>query len=97
VFRYAAGVGKEFFVFATASRLFLWPIQPSIQWESGALSAGEKRHRREADHSPSSSAKLRLRRSIHIQSPIHFHGTILSETQGQFDFAFTLSNAQERH
>jgi hypothetical protein len=34
-------------------------IQPLIQWVSEALSSGIKRPRREADHSPPTSAKIK--------------------------------------
>jgi hypothetical protein len=44
--------------FTTASRTALEPTQPPIQWIPGALSLGLKRPRREADHSPPSSAKV---------------------------------------
>jgi hypothetical protein len=42
-----------------ASRTALGPTQPPIQWMKGALSLGVKRPRREADHSPPSSAVVR--------------------------------------
>jgi hypothetical protein len=45
--------------FTTASRSDLRPTQPPIQWTAGALSAGVKRPRREADHSPSPSAEFK--------------------------------------
>jgi hypothetical protein len=47
------------FLFTTASRTALGPIQPPIQWVSGALSLGVKRPGREADHSPPSSAEVK--------------------------------------
>jgi hypothetical protein len=49
------------FLFTTASRPTLGPTQPSIQWEPGALSLGVKRPGCEADHSPLSSAEVRMR------------------------------------
>jgi hypothetical protein len=44
----------QIFLFSTAFRPALGPTQPPIQWVLGALSLGEKRLRREADHSPPS-------------------------------------------
>jgi hypothetical protein len=40
-------------------RTALGPTQPPIQWVPGALSLGVKRPRREADHSPPSSAEVK--------------------------------------
>jgi hypothetical protein len=50
--------GLGIFLFTTASRTALWPTQPPIQWVPGALSLGEKRPAREADHSPPSSVEI---------------------------------------
>jgi hypothetical protein len=50
----------EFFLFTTASRPALGPIQTPIQWVPGALSLGIKRPGREADLSPPYSAILPL-------------------------------------
>jgi hypothetical protein len=47
------------FLFTTGSRTALGPIQPLIQWIAGALSLGVKGPRREADHSPPSSAEMK--------------------------------------
>jgi hypothetical protein len=47
------------FLFTTASRPALWPTQPPIQWEPGALSVGVKRPERETDHSPPSSVEVK--------------------------------------
>jgi hypothetical protein len=44
-------LGMGNFLFPTASRTALGPIQPPIQWVLGALSLGVKRSGREADHS----------------------------------------------
>jgi hypothetical protein len=41
--------GRDFFLFATASRPTLGPTQPPIQWVPGVLSLGVKRLGREAD------------------------------------------------
>jgi hypothetical protein len=42
-----------------SSRLALGPTQPPIQWVVEALSPAVKRPRREADHSPAASAKVK--------------------------------------
>jgi hypothetical protein len=39
--------------------LALGPTQPPVQWVPGVISLGVKRPRREADHSPPSSAKVK--------------------------------------
>jgi hypothetical protein len=51
-------VGVRIFLFSKSSKPALGFTQP-IQWVSGALSPGVKRQRREADHSPPSSAELK--------------------------------------
>jgi len=51
--------GLGIFVFATASRPFLGPTQPPIQWVLGALYPGIKRPGHEVDHSPPSSAEVK--------------------------------------
>jgi len=48
-----------FFLLTTASRSFLRPTQPLIQWMPGVLSPRVKRSGREADHSPPSSAEVK--------------------------------------
>jgi hypothetical protein len=48
----------------TASRPALGPPQPPIQWVPGPLSLGVKRPEREANHSPPSSAEIKLRGAI---------------------------------
>jgi hypothetical protein len=47
------------FLFTTVSKTALGPTQPPIQWVLGALSLGQKRPGREADHSPPSSAEVK--------------------------------------
>jgi hypothetical protein len=56
-FDYLLGLGV--FLFTTASRTAMRPTQPLFQWVGGALSLGVKRPRREADHSPPSSAEVK--------------------------------------
>jgi hypothetical protein len=57
-FRFPAG-GLGIFLFATVFRMAMGPTQPPIQWVAGALSLGVKRLRREAGHSPLSSAEVK--------------------------------------
>jgi hypothetical protein len=47
------------FHFFMSSRLALGSTQPLIQWIMGVLSPGIKRPRREADHSPPTSAEVK--------------------------------------
>jgi hypothetical protein len=51
-------MGRDFFLFATASRPALGPTQPPIQWLSEALSPEVKRPGREADQSPLSISEV---------------------------------------
>jgi hypothetical protein len=51
--------------------------QPPIQWVPGALSLGVKRPRREADHSPPSSAEVKNAWSYTSTPPIRLHGVVL--------------------
>jgi hypothetical protein len=51
--------GLGIFLFTTAFRTALGPIQPVIQWVPGALTLRVKRSGRETDHSPSSSAEVK--------------------------------------
>jgi hypothetical protein len=50
--------GLGIFLFTT-SRTALGPIQPPIQWVSGAFSMGVKQLGYEADHSPPFSAEVK--------------------------------------
>jgi hypothetical protein len=59
VLRFDSRRGLGIFLFTTASRTTLEPIQPSIQWVPGSFSLGVKRPEREADHSPPSSAEVK--------------------------------------
>jgi hypothetical protein len=52
-------VGARIFYISMLSRLGLEPTQPPIKWISGALSPGVKWPRRQADHSPPTSAKVK--------------------------------------
>jgi hypothetical protein len=64
--------------FTTMSRMAPGPTQPPIPWVLGALSLEVKRPRREADHSPPSSAEVRECMELYLHSPIHLHGVVLS-------------------
>jgi flagellar basal body-associated protein FliL len=56
----------------------LQPTQPPIQWVQGAFSLGVKRPRREADHSPPSSAEVKECVELYLHSPTRLHGVVLS-------------------
>jgi hypothetical protein len=60
--RFLAG-GLGIFLFTTVSRPALGPNQPPIQWVLGVLSLGAMWPGREADHSPPSSAEVKMRGS----------------------------------
>jgi hypothetical protein len=72
------------FLFTSASRTALGPIQPPIQCVPGVLSLRVKRPVREADHSPPSSVEVKNEWSYTSTLPIHLHGVVLSSAQGQF-------------
>jgi hypothetical protein len=61
------------FLFATAFRPALRPIQPSIQWVPGVLSP-----RCETDHSSPSGAEAKNAWSYTSTPPIRLHGVVLS-------------------
>jgi hypothetical protein len=82
------------FLFTTASRTALGPTQPPIQWVQGALSLGVKRPRREADHSPPSSAEVKECVELYLHSPNmpSWSGAYLKEKyRGNFTFTFTFT------
>jgi hypothetical protein len=56
--------GEEIFLFSTESIPALGDTQPPIQLVPGALSPGIKQPRREADHLPLSSAKVKSDEAI---------------------------------
>jgi hypothetical protein len=60
--------GLGIFLFTTESRPALGLTQPPIQWVPGALSLGVKRPRREADHSPPSSAEVKECVEVYLHS-----------------------------
>jgi hypothetical protein len=59
------------------------PTQPPIQWVPGALSLVVKRPGREADHSPPSSAKVRMRGAIPPLPQFSFMAWCSIKAQGQ--------------
>jgi hypothetical protein len=60
VLEFVSWQGLGIFLFTTASRMALRPTRPPIQWVPGALSLRVKLLRWEADHSPPSSAKVKM-------------------------------------
>jgi hypothetical protein len=69
----------------TASGTALGPIQPPIQWVSGALSLAVKRTGREADHSTPCSAEVKECVELYLYSPIRLHDVVFSlkKAEGQ--------------
>jgi hypothetical protein len=74
--RFPAGAGN----FSVHHRVQtgLKPTQPPIQWVLGALSQVIKRLRREAGHSPPSSAEVKNAWSYTSTPPVRLHGIVLS-------------------
>jgi hypothetical protein len=70
--------GLWIYLFTTVSRTALGPTQPPIQWVPGAFSLGVKWLLCEADHSPSSSAKVKNAWHYTSTPPVHIHGVVLS-------------------
>jgi len=69
------------FLFATASRPALGPIQPPIQWVPAVLSPGVKRLRHDANHSPPSSAEIKYAWSCTSTLTLNLHGAMINETK----------------
>jgi len=68
----------RYFPIAIASTLVLGPTQPPVQWLPRTLTTGVKRPRREADHSPPSSAEVKNERSYTSTYPIILHGVVFN-------------------
>jgi hypothetical protein len=68
------------FLFTTASRTALGPIQLPIQRVPGALCLGIRRPGYEADHSPPPSAEVKECVELYFHSTIRFHGVVLTLT-----------------
>jgi hypothetical protein len=84
-------IGFSDILFTTASRTVLGPIQPPIQWVQEALSLGVKRLGREADHSPLSSAEVKVCVELYLHSPntSSWRGAQLKEKhRDNFTFTF---------
>jgi hypothetical protein len=81
-------------LFSTASRTALGPTHPPIQWVPGALSLGVKRSGREVDHSPPSSAEVKVCVELYLHSPNKpsWRGAQL-KYRDNFTFTFTLPQA----
>jgi hypothetical protein len=85
------------FLFSSASRTALGPIQPPIQRVPGAHSLGVKRPGRESDHSPPSSAEVKDCVELYLHSPnTSWRGTQLS-TGTTLPFLFTFLYSNEVH
>jgi len=76
-FQFSARAMMGFFLFATASRPALRPIQPPIQWVPEAITRGVKRPEREADHSPPPSADFMNAWTYTSTHPTCPHGVVL--------------------
>jgi hypothetical protein len=87
--------GLGIVLFTTASRTALWPAQPPIQWVPEALSLGVKRPRREADHSPPSSAEVKECAELYLHSPNtpSWRGAQLKNPRDNFTFNETTVTA----
>jgi hypothetical protein len=83
--------GWEFSFFTTLSRPALRPTQPPIQSVPGALSLGVKRQGREADHSPPSSAEVKIAWNYTSTPPVRLHDVVPSEEKRRDNFTFTLN------
>jgi hypothetical protein len=69
------------FLFTTASRTALEPIQPPIQWVPGAPSLALKRPEREVDHLPPCSAEVKecVKRYLHSPNMLSWRGAQLKK------------------
>jgi hypothetical protein len=66
----------------------LGPTQPPIQWVPGAVPLGLKQLGREADHSPPSSAEVRMRGAIPLLPQYIFMAWCLVKHRDNFTFTF---------
>jgi hypothetical protein len=73
----------KIFLFSTASRPSLGPTQPPIHWVPGVLFPEVKWSRREADHSPPSTAEDKNGGAI---LPLPHPSSLLNYAQGQLCF-----------
>jgi hypothetical protein len=86
-FDYRRGLG--IFLFTTAFRTALVPIQPPIQWVPGALYLGVRRPGREAHQSPPSSAEVKefVELYLHFPNTPSWRGAQLKH-RDNFTFSF---------
>jgi hypothetical protein len=84
--------GQEIFLYSTASRLALRPIQPPKNQVPGALSTWVMQPGREAEHSTPSSGEVKYGGAV-PPLPLCHHGIvhIESRTRTSLPFLFTLS------
>jgi hypothetical protein len=77
----------------------LRPTQPPIQRVKGSLSLGVKRPGREADHSPSSSAEVKVCVELYLHSQTRLHCMVLSlqKKNHRNYFTFTLPLSKQGH
>jgi hypothetical protein len=69
------------------ARIFTSPCRPDRPWGSPSLlsngyrgfSPGVKRLKREADHSPPTSAEVKKNVGLYIQSTVRLHGVVLNQ------------------
>jgi hypothetical protein len=80
--------GMGIFLFTTAPRTALGPLQPPIQWVPGALSLGIKLLGPAADHSPPSSTEVKECVELYIHSLYVFMAWYLIKHRGNFTFTF---------
>jgi hypothetical protein len=73
---------------STVSNTALWPAQPPIQWVPAVLSPGVKRPRREADHSPATSAEVKNAWSYTSTPQYVFMAWCLVRHRDNFTFTF---------
>jgi len=90
-------VGLGIFLFVTASRTVLGPIQPPIEWVLGAFSLGVRRAGREANHLPPCSAKVNAYR---YTFPLHhtssWRSAKLSEGTFYLPSTFVFDDVRQR-
>jgi hypothetical protein len=79
------------FLFTAVSRTALGPTQSPIQWVTGALFLGVKRPWREADHSPPSSAEVKITWSYTFIPKYVFMAWCLVKHRDNFNFTFTFT------
>jgi hypothetical protein len=87
--RFQSRQGLGIFLFTTVSRPTLEPIQPPIQWRSGAVFLGAKRPGRKADHSLPTSAEAKECVELYLHSPVRLHGVVLSLKKHRNNSNFT--------